>query len=950
MKRENGERKTEKGRRAFRIGALALCLGTGLGAPQEGMEGAMDLGPYPMPQPTPSEVLIRNATVWTMESDGILQGADVLLRDGKIVQVGKGLSAAEGALVIDGTGKHVTPGLIDCHSHSAVEGFGVNEGTRSVSAEVQIRHVLDPTDRYIYLQLAGGLTAANVLHGSANAIGGQNTVIKLRWGVEDPLDLVLDSAPPGIKFALGENPKQSAFPNLPGLPRRYPQTRMGVEATIRNAFLDALRYRTEWERYESLSDSEKQPTVPPKRDLQLEALVEILAGQRLVHSHSYRADEILMLIRLADEFGFKVQTFQHVLEGYRVADEMAKHGAGGSTFSDWWAYKLEAYEAIPFNAALMTQRGVTVSLNSDSGNLARRLNLEAAKTVRYGGMTPIQALAMVTINPARQLRIDDRTGSLKAGKDADVTVWNGDPLSVYSSVDRTFVDGRLMFSKQADAEHRRKVEEARAQLAEAIRNEGKKADEEEKETEAEVSGAEAVEADGQEAEEASQQEEAQADEEEEEAMPNLAAPAFDYQYSPFANRRPVAIVGATLHTMEGDPIPSGVVVFENGKITAVGRRGTRIPRGAQRIDARGKHLWPGIIHMRTVLGLVEINSVAGSVDTGEMGDWNANIQAHLAVHPASEHIPVSRSGGITHAVVAPQSGIVAGTASLIRLDGWTWEEMTAVPSHSLVINWPGGPSNPFFFLFGGQRQSLEERKKQARKKVKEIDEFFDNAAIYGKAKQEAVQAGRPFDVDPNLDAMQAVLEGRRPLYVSAGDKFAIEDAVKWASQRALRIVIVGGRDAHLVAGMLAERQVPVVLTNVTGDPIRSDDPYDVVYSAPAVLEEAGVLFAIAAGSGLGGSANIRNVTLEAGVAAGFGLDREAAYRSITINPARILGLDSVLGSIAEGKSASLVLTDGDLLEQTTIIEQVFIDGTQPDMQDKHKRLYQKYKNRPKVEE
>ncbi len=914
--------------------AQFLFFGDGLSA-QSDLDRHLDSRPYTGPQDTPSEILIRGATVWTMESAGIQQNTDVLIRDGRISSVGTDLTAADGALVIDATGKHLTPGLIDCHSHSAVENFGVNEGGSSVTSEVQIKHVLDPTDRYLYLQLAGGLTVANVLHGSANVIGGQNAVIKLRWGAEDPAELLLRDAPAGIKFALGENPKRSNIPSLPGLPRRYPQSRMGVSATIRNHFREASEYKLEWERYEALSDAEQGRTAPPRRNLRLEALVEILEGERLVHSHSYRADEILMLIRLAEEFNFKIRTFQHVLEGYRVADEIAAHGAGGSTFSDWWSYKQEAAEGIPFNAALMHDRGVLTSLNSDSGNLARRMNLEAAKTVRYGGLSPVDALATVTINPARQLRIEDRVGSIKAGKDGDVVIWNGDPLSVYSSVDQTFVDGRLMFSRERDQANRAEIEEARAALAESIRNEGKKQQEDATEATGEESDSEAAEE-----EESTQPEEGTG--KDEEHATNPAPPELDFRYPADFPARPTAIVGATVHTLEGEAITSGVVVFEDGKITEVGDRRTRIPRGAERIDARGKHLWPGIIHMQTVLGLTEIDSIPGTVDVGEMGDWNADIDAYLAVHPASAHIPVSRSGGVTHAVVAPQGGNVSGTAALIRTDGWTWEEMAAVSRVSMVISWPGTNLSPFAFLFGGN-QSYEDRKKDAREKQKKIEDFFKDAEAYLR-KVEAT--GDDGESDPKLKAMIPVLKGELPLYVTVNDKFAIEDAVNWALDRGLRLIIVGGRDAHLSADFLAERKVPVVLTNVLADPTRGDEPYDVAYSSAAKLHEAGVLVAIAGSGTPGGSSNARSVTLFAGVAAGFGLDREEAFRAITLNPARMLGLDHILGSIAVGKSASLVLTDGDLLEQVTTIEKVWIDGTAPSMQDKQKDLYQKYRNRP----
>ncbi|RMH13958.1 MAG: amidohydrolase, partial [Gemmatimonadetes bacterium] len=351
----------------------------------------------------------------------------------------------------------IIPGIIDAHSHIAGEG-GINEGTISVSAMVGIEDILDPDDIGIYRAVAGGVTTANILHGSANPIGGKNAVIKMRWGA-DADGLLLKGAPPGIKFALGENPSRTRNPP------RYPNTRMGVMDVIREAFVDAQAYMAEWDAYEQ-ARRRGEKVLPPRKDLRLETLAEILRGERLVHSHSYRADEILQLMRLAEEFGFRIATFQHVLEGYKVADELAAHGAGASTFSDWWAYKVEAYDAIPYNAALMTERGVVVSINSDSGEEMRHLNQEAAKTMKWGGLDEHQALALITINPARQLGIDDRVGSLEVGKDADLVIYDGYPLSSTAAVNKTMIDGRIYFDRELDRERQRRLEEEKKALLE----------------------------------------------------------------------------------------------------------------------------------------------------------------------------------------------------------------------------------------------------------------------------------------------------------------------------------------------------------------------------------------------------------------------------------------------------------------------------------------------------
>ena len=414
----------------------------------------------------PTETLIKNATVLTI-TKGTLTNTDVLIRAGKIAGVGKNLNASANAKVIDGTGKFVMPGIIDCHSHSMLD--TINEGTLAVTSMVRTRDVINPTDADLYRELAGGVTTLNLLHGSANPIGGLNTVVKIKYG--RPADeFIFPGAMPGIKFALGENVKRSSTPNQPGINRRYPNTRMGVEETIREAFSKARDYKRTWDEYRAAVAKGEKNLIPPRRDLQLEPLVEVLEGKRYVHAHSYVASEILMLIAIADEFGFKIKTFQHVLEGYKVAKEIAAHGAGASTFADSWAYKIEAYDAIPYNMAIMTRAGVVVSVNSDSDERARRLNIEAAKAMHWGDLTEEQALKLITLNPAIQLGIQDRVGSIEVGKDADLAIWNGHPFSVYSRVDTTIIDGDIFFDRQQDLARRADLAKERATLEQADPN------------------------------------------------------------------------------------------------------------------------------------------------------------------------------------------------------------------------------------------------------------------------------------------------------------------------------------------------------------------------------------------------------------------------------------------------------------------------------------------------
>jgi imidazolonepropionase-like amidohydrolase len=413
----------------------------------------------------PAETLIKNATVLTV-TRGTLANTDVLIRNGKIAAVGKNLTASANARVIDATGKFVMPGIIDCHSHSMLD--TINEGTLAVTSMVRTEDVLNPTDVDLYRELAGGVTTLNLLHGSANPIGGLNSVVKIKYG-RPASEFLFPGAMPGIKFALGENVKRSSSPNTPGVTRRYPNTRMGVEEVIRDAFTRARDYKRTWDEYRAASAKDKN-LIPPRRDLQLEPLVEILEGRRYVHAHCYIASEILMLINLADEFGFKIKTFQHVLEGYKVAKEIAAHGAGASIFADSWGYKIEAYDAVPYNAAIMTRAGVVVSMNSDSDERARRLNIEAAKAMHWGELTEEQALKLITLNPAIQLGIQERVGSIEVGKDADVAIWNAHPFSVYARVDTTFVDGAVYFDRAQDLSRRADLAKERTTLEQAEPN------------------------------------------------------------------------------------------------------------------------------------------------------------------------------------------------------------------------------------------------------------------------------------------------------------------------------------------------------------------------------------------------------------------------------------------------------------------------------------------------
>ena len=401
--------------------------------------------------PKQKNVLFKNGTIWTNEAEGILQNSDLIISNGKIIALGSLLNPLnyfkEGEFeTIDASNLHITSGIIDEHSHIAIS-RGVNEGSQTVSAEVRIGDVINPNDHNIYRQLSGGTVAAQLLHGSANPIGGQSAMIKLRWGSNAEEMKILD-ADPFIKFALGENVKQSNWGDLEN--ERFPQTRMGVEQVFYDAFYRAKRYENAWEKYNNLSLNEKKKTGAPREDLELNALLEILHSERFITCHSYVQSEINMLMHVADSMNFTVNTFTHILEGYKVADKMKKHGAGGSTFSDWWAYKFEVNEAIPYNATLLNNAGVITAINSDDAEMGRRLNQEAAKAVKYGGTSEEDAWKMITLNPAKLLHLEERMGSIKINKDADIVLWSNNPLSVYSKVIQTYVDGKLMFDQEVD--------------------------------------------------------------------------------------------------------------------------------------------------------------------------------------------------------------------------------------------------------------------------------------------------------------------------------------------------------------------------------------------------------------------------------------------------------------------------------------------------------------------
>jgi imidazolonepropionase-like amidohydrolase len=891
---------------------------------------------------TGGDVFIRGATVLTA-SHGTLEDHDVIVRNGYFDAIGRGLVAPEGMRVVEAEGMTMMPGIIDCHAHTAIRG-GINEWTRVVTPEVSIEDEVNPDDVSIYRALAGGVTSARLLHGSANAIGGRHEIIKLRWGMSAP-ELVFEGAPRGVKFALGENPKQSNY----GGGSRFPKTRMGVEAVLRRSFEAASDYRAEWALHEARTAA-GESTPPPRRDLRLEALVGILDGEIGVHSHCYQSDEMLMLMRVAEDFGFRVATLQHVLEGYKIASEIAAHGAGGSTFVDWWGYKFEAYDATPYCAALMTEGGVLMSVNSDSDEHLRRLYLEAAKTVKYGGVSEEAALRMVTLNPAIQLGIDDRVGSIDVGKDADFALFSRHPFDVRTRCLMTFIDGELFFRRtEGNYEDWAVALEARVEEA---RTSG--------ETEGSSVGVAA-----------------QSDR----PVPAGAIDALNLprQATRAAStpRRPaseaVALVGGTVHTMElshGELVvhSPGAVLMENGRIVDVIAGDGAPPPRFRVVDVTGSHVWPGMIDAGSSLGLGEISAVPGSMDRREIGGEQPDLRASGGWHAASEHIPVARVNGITSTLVVPSGGRIAGQSALMSLEGWTASEALIADAVALHIRAPRtsreddeawwvtvtadagahlctagiGPQAPALPLGKPKDEASSELGKRVEENWKELADLLADAREYARLEGEASDRGVPGPTyEPRLAALAPYALGHAPIVFEANWADAIADSLDFAAEQGLKAIISGGREAWKVADRLALQDVPVIIGPVLSMPMTRDDLYDSSYANAALLQRLGVRFCFRTNS----SADARNLPYNAGMAVAYGLAEDDALYALTAGAADILGIEEHTGTLSPEKRADVIVTDDSPLQVLTSIQHVFIGGRDVGLESRHTRLYERYRSR-----
>ncbi|MDP2496496.1 MAG: amidohydrolase family protein [Candidatus Palauibacterales bacterium] len=828
-------------------------------------------------------------SLWTA-TDTVLTDVSVLIRDGTIEEIAPRVDVPDGARVIDGEGRTAIPGIVDAHSHTAQ--VAVNEWTSPVVPEVRVVDALDPESFGIYQALSGGVTSAMILHGSSNPIGGQSAIIKMRWGLEDSRRLLVQGAPRTVKFALGENVTNKG--DDWDEPVRYPRSRQGVEQTYVQAFTAAQRYRQKWEAYRENPD---QFRTPPRRDARLQALVDIMEGDIRVHAHSYRADEILMLMRIAERFGFKIDVFQHVLEGYKVADEMAAHGAAGSTFSDWWGYKLEAYDAIPYNAAMMHRQGVLTSINSDIPWLQSFMVYEMIKPVRYGGISKHEALKMLTLYPARQLHIDDRVGTLEEGKDGDLVLLSGSPFDTYTRVEETVVDGNVFYDRSAPEEARGQPVRDLPELSTARNDAGPR------------------------------------------SLPSSWPDAsMDLEEEP-ADGGTVALVGGTVHPVAGSgrSIRDGVVVMEGGDIVAVGSSGqVSVPSAAQRVDVSGQHVYPGLIDPRTQLGLVEIGAVAASRDTRETGEYNPHLRTVAGLNPHSVHIPVARAAGITASLTAQSAGTVIGTGSTVELAGDTPWKMSVDDRAALVVDFPSPSGHDW------EEPALD------GDRVEELMDLFERARTYAEAQAVAEEADDAFVLNEwggdrvYLDAMAPALRGEMPVLFQVDSERDIGTLLLFLDEfPEVRGVIVGGAQAYRVREELAERGVPVIVGSAHSPTADRDDPVTAGWRNAALLYEAGVPVAFSTQS----SGNARRLPEHAAKAAAYGLPEQAALRAITSNPARFLGLGDEMGSLEEGKRANVIVTDGDPLQLTTTVQKMYIGGREISLDSKHRKLWRQFRDR-----
>lgn len=870
---------------------------------------------------TSGDCFIRAGRILTV-TKGVIKDGQILVRNGKIVAVGTNLTVPMGVPVIDARDQVVMPGIVDAHVHRGID--STNEGAEAISAEVRIADVLDSDSLTWWQALASGETSGLALHGSANPIGGQSVVIKFKY--QRPVkEAIFPGAPRMIKFALGENVTRMNGGGNPTGPGRFPATRMGVEAVYRRAFNDARAYMATWDAW----NKSDRKTAPPRKDLRLDTLADILNRKIWVACHSYRADEIAMMARLSKEFGFKIATMQHALEAYKVAPDLARMGVPVSMFMDMWSFKLEGYDSIPAGPVICAKAGVLTSINTDGVSGTTALIFDAAKLVREG-LTPDEALRTVTINPATQLGINQRVGSIEVGKDADLAFYDGHPFNVTSKNTLTMVDGEVLFA-------RRDAFKVGASPDRSL------------------------------------------------DLQTISGPALLPLPQP---SRSYLLTGGTVYPVSGPPIVNGEVLLNNGKIAYVGPANPRNrASGTVVVNIKGKRLYPGLIDGGGAYGLSEIAGIRQMQDLTEAGDFQPDLIAATAVQNASAHFGPVLCNGLLTVATRPAGGLIPGQAALLRSWAWSSESMTINKRLAMQFNIPtafrtGGFAGPggACACFGmtlkdvldGMTQEqwdrendpnhvheeeeevgpmMQDRQRPPRPdaaeltgRLKVLDDYLASVKTYMESRRTKPATTR---IDLRMEAMIPVLQGKELVFMRTRSVASIRSAIALSSKYKLKGILVGANEAWRIAPEVKKSGLPVLINPAgavdlsANDVSQPYDPYDTPYVVPALLQRAGIKFAFQSDD----NAMSMNLPSKVGMSTAYGLSNAQALRALTLSSAEILGCASELGSLDVGKRATLIVTEGDALGATSRVQLAFIDGRPVELKSKHTLLRDTYMKR-----